>query len=92
MDATNSKTEAELNALTEDQMQRLQRMAELAQVRPEDVWLDVRQYGWDDVEESIQAHLEAEEYFKTNPGIPHADVMAEAWHIVQSAKQQRRGG
>lgn len=93
MDATNSKAEAELSTLSTDQMLRLQRLADLAKVRPEDVWLDVRQYGWDDVEESIRADLEAQEYFKTNPGIPHAEVMAEAWRIIAAnAKRQNKGG
>jgi hypothetical protein len=92
METTNSKVDAELSALSADQMLRLQRLAELAKVRPEDVWGDVRRYGWDDVEEGILADLEGQEYFKNNPGIPHAEVMADAWRIVAaSAKQQNKG-
>jgi hypothetical protein len=92
MDTANKKARAEFDALSADQVLRLQRLADLAKVRPEDVWGDVRQYGWEDVEDSILADLEAEEYFKTNPGIPHAEVMAEAWKIIaQSAKRKREG-
>ncbi|MES2113606.1 MAG: hypothetical protein V4578_00570 [Pseudomonadota bacterium] len=86
------KARAEFESLSADQMLRLQRLADLAKVRPEDVWLDVWRYGWDDVEDSISAELEAQEYFKTNPGIPHAEVMAEAWEIIaQSGKRKREG-
>ena len=92
METTNSKADAELSALSADQMLRLQRLAELAKVRPEDVWGDVTRYGWDDVEEGILADLEGQEYFKTNPGVPHAEVMAEAWRIIGfNAKRQSQG-
>jgi len=93
MDAKQKKQTDALEALSAIDRARLERLATLAQVSAEHLWPDVWLYGFDDVEEGIQADLEADEYFKHNAGIDNADVMAEARKlIVTYGKRKRRIG
>jgi hypothetical protein len=86
------QTEA-LEALSATDRARLERLAALAELSPEDMWPEVWQYGFEDVEESVQADLNAEEYFKTNSGIDNAEVMAKARALVAAhGKPKRKTG
>ena len=88
------KKQAEsLAALSPEDLARLERLAELAKLTPEEIWPEVLKYGFDDVEESVQADLEAEEYFKINSGIDHAEVMEKAQALIAAyGKPERKTG
>ncbi|MRW91743.1 hypothetical protein GJ699_17250 [Duganella sp. FT80W] len=93
MNSRLQKQAAALAALSPEDRARLERLAALAKLSPEDLWPEVWQYGFDDVEDSIDADLEAEEYFKENPGIDNAEVMAEARALVATyGKPKRKTG
>ena len=93
MNSRQKKQAEALTALSAADRARLERLAALAKVTVEYLWPDVWLYGFDDVEEGIQADLEAEEYFKTSPGIDNADVMAKARALVATyAKRKRQVG
>lgn len=86
------QTEA-LAALSADDRARLARLAVLANVSPEALWVEVWEYGFEDVEESIQADLRAEEYFKNNPGIDNTEVMVKARVLIAAyGKPKRKTG
>jgi hypothetical protein len=82
MNSRQNKQAQALAALSPEDRARLERLAARTPLTPDELWPEVWQYGFDDVEESIQADLEADEYFKTNAGIPNAEVMAEARRMV----------
>jgi hypothetical protein len=84
MNSQQKKQAEALAALSADDRARLERLAGLAELTPEALWRDVWLYGFDDVEEGVQADIEADEYFKTNAGIDNAEVMARARHLIAS--------
>jgi hypothetical protein len=43
---------------------------------PEEIWPEVWQYGFEDVEDSIQAGLDAEEDVRAGCTVPYHEVMA----------------
>ncbi len=90
MDAKQKKQAEALEALSAIDRVRLERLATLAQVSAEHLWPDVWLYGFDDVEEGIQADLEADEYFKHNAGIDNAEVMAEARKLIVTYGKRKR--
>lgn len=93
MNAKQKKQAEALAALSADDRARLERLAALADITAEQLWRDVWLYGFDDVEEGIQADLEADEYFKTNAGIDNADVMAKARALIAVyGKRKRQAG
>jgi hypothetical protein len=83
MNSRQNKQAQALAALSPEDRARLERLAAQTPLTPDELWPEVWQYGFDDVEESIQADLEADEYFKTNSGITNAEVMAEARRMVR---------
>lgn len=91
MDSKPNKQAEAFTALTAQDRARLERLATLAQLSPEQLWPDVWRYGFDDVEEGILADLEADEYFKHSAGIDNAEVMAEARQLIAiHGKRKRR--
>jgi len=92
MDARQTKQARAIAALSPEDRARLERLAVQTQLTPAELWPEVSDYGFDDVEESIQTDLEADEYFKTNPGIAHADVMAQARQLLTSFIKKRSTG
>ncbi|WP_229213534.1 hypothetical protein [Duganella sp. BJB488] len=85
MDSKPNKQSEAFAALTAEDRARLERLAVLAQLSPEDLWQDVWLYGFDDVEEGILADLEADEYFKHNAGIDNAEVMVAVRQLIAQA-------
>lgn len=90
MDREHKKIADQLAALSAGDRQRLQRLSQLAKVTPEVLFQDVCEYGFDDVEEGIQADIEAEEYFKTNAGVPHDVAMAEVRKLIGAYAKRKR--
>jgi hypothetical protein len=82
MNSRENKQARALAALNAEDRVRLERLAALTDLAPDEIWPEVWQYGFDDVEDSIDAKQEAEEYFQTNTGIDHAEVMARARALV----------
>jgi hypothetical protein len=82
MNSRQNKQAQAIASLNAEDRARLERLAASVQLAPDEIWPDVWRYGFDDVEESIQADREAEEYFKTNPGMDNAEVMARARALV----------
>lgn len=88
------KKQAEaLAALSASDRVRLDRLAALAQLAPDEIWTEIWEYGFYDVEASVHADLEAHEFFKTSPGIDNAEVMTKARALVASyGKPKRKTG
>ncbi|MYM81424.1 hypothetical protein GTP44_05555 [Duganella sp. FT50W] len=85
------KKQAEaLAALNAEDRARLDRLAALAQLAADEIWPEVWQYGFDGAEESVQADLASEEYFKANPGIDNIDVMQKARVLVAAYGKPKR--
>lgn len=93
MNSRQDKQAEALAALNAEDRARLYRLAASVQLAPDEIWPEVWQYGFDDVEDSILADREAEEYFKANPGIDNAEVMARASVLVAAyGKPKRKTG
>ena len=85
----NKQTEA-LAALSAADRARLERLAAMAKLSADDLWPDVRLYGFDDVEEGILADIEADEYFQSNAGIDNAEVIADVKKLIAIHGKPRR--
>lgn len=93
MNSRQKKQAEALAALSAADRARLERLASLADVTPEHLWPDVWLYGFEDVEDGVQADLEAEADIAAGRTIPNEEVMAEARRIVESyAKRKRNAG
>ena len=93
MNSRQKKQAEALAALSAADRARLERLASLADVTPEHLWPDVWLYGFEDVEDGVQADLEAEADIAAGRIIPNEEVMAEARRIVESyAKRKRNAG
>jgi len=90
MDSRLKKQTDALVALSAADRARLERLAALAGLSPEDMWPEVWQYGFDDVEESVQAELDAIEDIKAGRTVPNEEVMAKARLIVEAHVQNKR--
>jgi len=81
--SSRKKKQAEaLAALSAADRVRLERLAALAKVSAEHLWPDVWLYGFEDVEEGVQADLDAEADIAAGRTIPHEEVMAEVRRIL----------
>jgi predicted transcriptional regulator len=70
------KKQAEaLAALPASDRARLERLAARAGVIPEAIWDEVWLYGFEDIEESVDADLAADEDIAAGRTIPHEEVM-----------------
>ncbi|NVD70268.1 hypothetical protein HUX88_06815 [Duganella sp. BJB1802] len=93
MNSRQKKQAEALAALSAADRARLERLAALAQVTAENLWPEVWQYGFDDVEESIQADLDADADIAAGRTIPHDEVMAQARRILEAhVKPKRKTG
>lgn len=80
-------------ALSAEGHARLERLAALARLSPAEIWPEVWQYGFEDVEESVQAGLDADEDVKVGRTVPHEEVMAKALSILEAnVKNKRKTG
>ncbi|MGV7208519.1 hypothetical protein ACLB1G_11765 [Oxalobacteraceae bacterium A2-2] len=90
MPTKQEKMAAGLAALSPSERARLERLASLAKVSPEQLWPDVWNYGFDDTEDSIRAEIEADEAEAAGTLIPNEEVMAMAAQIVEQYAQRKR--
>ncbi|SEN62896.1 hypothetical protein SAMN05428959_102673 [Duganella sp. CF517] len=90
MDLKSTKQLAALAALSDADRTRLERLAVMAKLSADELWLDVWRYGFDDVEEGILADMEADQYFKSNAGIDNAEVMADIKKVIAIHGKPRR--
>ncbi|GJJ00374.1 hypothetical protein RugamoR64_09120 [Duganella rhizosphaerae] len=93
MNSRQKKQAEALAALSAPDRARLERLAALAQVSAEHLWPEVWQYGFDDVEESVQADLDADADIAAGRTIPNEEVMAQARRILEAhVKPKRKTG
>jgi len=93
MASRQNKQAESLAALSAEDRARLERLAALAHSTLEDVWVAVQRYGFDDMEESAQAWVEAEEDIAAGRTVSHEEVMAQAMQIVsQNGQRKRKAG
>lgn len=93
MNSRLQKQAAALAALSPEERARLERMAALAQVTPAYLWPDIWHYGFDDVEEGIEADIAASEDIAAGRTVPNDEVMERTRLTLESyAKQKRHAG
>lgn len=90
MDARQNKLAAALAALSVEDRGRLARLAITADSTPEEIWPAVYRYGFDDMEQSVQADRDAEADIAAGRTMSHDDVMKAAWHAIDSHAQERK--
>lgn len=92
MDAKEEKITEALMALSVSDRERLIRLAELAQVSPEALWPEVWEFGFDDIEDSILADIEAQADLAAGRTIPNDEVMAKLQRMLQGhdAESERK--
>jgi len=90
MDSRLKKQAEALAALSAADRARLERLAVLAQTTLVDIWPSVQQFGFDDMEDSVQAWLDAQADIAAGRTIPHEEVMAQAMQIVSRHGQRKR--
>jgi predicted transcriptional regulator len=87
------KKQAEaLAALSAVERARLERLAARAEVSPEAIWNEVWLYGFEDIEESVEADIEAQADIAAGRTIPHEEVMAQARRILESNVRRKKAG
>jgi hypothetical protein len=85
------KKQAEaLATLSAEERARLERLAALANVDAEHLWPDVWLYGFDDVEEGIQADIGADEDIAAGRTISNEEVMAQARLVLEIHARRKR--
>ena len=84
MNSREKKQAEALAALSAADRARLERLAARADVSPEAIWNEVWLYGFEDIEESVEADLAADEDIAAGRTIPHEEVMEQAWRILNS--------
>ena len=90
---TRSKQAEALEALSEVDRVRLERLAARADVSPEAIWPDVWRYGFDDMEDSVETNLAAEDDIAAGRTVSNEEVMEGLKRIVDShaGRKQRSG-
>ncbi|MYN29647.1 hypothetical protein [Duganella levis] len=91
MDSRRSKQAEALATLGVEERARLEHLAGVAQLTPEEMWPEVWQYGFDDVEDSIQAGLDADEDVRAGRTVPHDEVMAKALAVLEARVRSKAG-
>ncbi len=84
MESRRKKQVDALAALGVEERARLERLAVLAQLTSEEIWPEVWQYGFEDVEDSIQAGLDADEDVRAGRTVPHDEVMAKVLAVLEA--------
>lgn len=90
MDRKLNKQAAALAALSTADSARLEKLATLAGSTAEDIWPAVCRYGFQDVEESVQADLDAQAEHAAGLTISHEDVMTKAQRTIETHGGQRK--
>lgn len=93
MNSSQKKKAEALVSLSAVDRERLDRLAARADVSAEAIWNEVWLYGFEDVEESVDADLEAQEDIAAGRTIPHEEVMAQArlnWE--SNVRRKRKSG
>ncbi|NRR33677.1 hypothetical protein HSX11_26210 [Oxalobacteraceae bacterium] len=86
-----TKMAAALAALSGSDRARLERMADRGDTTPELLWEAVYQYGFDDMEESIEANIEMDNAAAAGQLIPHEELMRQVDDMLaENAKRKRR--
>jgi hypothetical protein len=83
MDSKIEKQAEALAALSADDRVRLERLAARADVSPEAMWADVWRYGFDDMEESVETDLVADEEIAAGKTVSNEKVMGGLRRIVE---------
>ena len=89
MNSREKKQAEALAALSAADRARLERLAARANVSPEKIWPEVWLYGFEDVEESVEADLAAEEDIAAGRTIPHEEVMEGARRILNNRVKRK---
>jgi predicted transcriptional regulator len=76
--------------LNAEDLARLERLSGRAESTPEEMWPAVQRYGFEDMESSVQAWLDAEGDIAAGKAIPHEEVMALAMQIASKNGQRGR--
>ena len=92
MNSREKKQAEALAALSAADRARLERMATIAKLSADDLWMDVWRYGFDEVEEGVQADIEADDYFKSNAGIANAEVMRQIKNLIVTHANRGQDG
>lgn len=92
MNAQQIKQAEALAALSVVDRERLERLADLENTTPEQLWPDVWLYGFDDVEEGIHADIQADKDIAAGKMIPNEDVMAELQRMLSHVEPTRYAG
>src|SRR5215217_3399220 len=92
MNSSQKKKAEALAALSAVDRARLERLAARAEVSPEAIWNEVWLYGFEDIEESVDADLEAQEDIAAGRTIPHEQVMAQARRLLASHVRRKKIG
>ena len=91
MDSRRNKQAEALATLGVEERARLEHLAVVAQLTPEEIWPEVWQYGFEDVEDSVQAVLDADEDVKAGRTVPHDEVMAKALAVLEARGRSKAG-
>jgi hypothetical protein len=91
MDSRRNKQAEALANLGVEERARLEHLAAVAQLTPEEIWSEVWQYGFEDVEDSVQAGLDADEDVRAGPTAPHDEVMVRALAILEAKLRSKAG-
>lgn len=90
MDLPSQKQAAALAALSAADSARLERLASKANVSVDSIWPEIYVYGFDDIEDSVQANLNADEDIAAGCTVAHDDVMAQARRILDANVRGKR--
>jgi len=90
MDSKPDKQAEAFAALTAEDRARLDKLAVAAESTAEDLWPAVYRYGFQDIEDSVRADLDAQAERAAGLTIPHEDVMANAQRMIDSHGKQRK--
>ena len=93
MDSRQTKQSEALAALSAPDRARLERLAAMANMPPENLWPDVWLYGFEDVEEGIDADIQADKEIAAGLTISNDEVIEGIRRIIdQHVGRKRNGG
>jgi len=90
MEIPSQKQAAALAALSAADFARLERLASKANVSVDGIWPEVYLYGFDDIEDSVQANLDADDDIAAGCTVAHDDVMAQARRVLDANVRGKR--
>lgn len=90
MDLPSQKQAAALAALSAADSVRLERMASKANVSVDNIWPEVYLHGFDYIEASVQANLDADDDIAAGRTVAHDDVMVQARRILDANVRGKR--